>query len=170
MTNAMLVEEQKKTAKLEQKCMDTQDYRMKQIFDLDRDLKQEDNPKEKLLDAQDHISKLENTITDLQCKKKWELGIYQAEVQRLQHAFKLCHKDLNLVLLEKKETGKDAAEMRVQASQYQKHLEDSKRLVQKLKNGHQALRDKEKTKLSKKIEDLNNENKAFEGGNKVNVG
>ena len=163
LTNAMLVEEQEKTAKLERKCMDTQDYAMKQISDLARDLKQEDDSKEKLLVAQDHISKLENNITDLQCEMKRELGNHQAEVQRLQHACELCHKDLNLVLLEKKETGKDAAEMRAQASQYQKLLEDSERSVRKLENGHQALRDEEKTKLSEKIEDLNNENEALRG-------
>ena len=159
--NATLVDEQEKTEKLERQCMETQEYARKQISDLARDLKQEDDSKEKLLVTQDHISKLENTITDLQCEKKRDLNNHQAEVQRLQHACELCHKDLNLVLLEKKETEKDSEEMKAQASQYQKLLEDSERKVRKLENGHQELRDEEKMKLSEKIEDLNNENEAL---------
>jgi len=150
--NAMLVEEQENTKKLERQCMETQEYARKQISDLAGDLKQEDDSKEKLLVTQDHISKLENTITDLQCEMKRDLNNHQAEVQRLQHACELCHKDLNLVLLEKKETEKDAEETKALASQYQK-----------LENGHQALRDEEKMKLSKKIEDLHNENEALRG-------
>jgi hypothetical protein len=163
LVNAMLVDEQEKTKKLEHQCMETQEYAMKQISDLARDLKPEDDSKEKLLVAQDHASKLENTIADLQCEMKRDLNNHQAEVQRLQHACELCHKDLNLLLLEKRETEKEAAEMRTKASQYQKLLEDSERLVQKLENGHQALQDEEKMNLSKKIEDLVNENEALRG-------
>ena len=162
--NAMLVEEQEKTKKLERQCMETQEYARKQISDLAGDLKQEDDSKEKLLVTQDHISKLENTITDLQCEMKRDLNNHQAEVRRLQHACELCHKDLNLVLFEKKETEKDAEEMKALASQYQKLLEDSERSVRNLENGHQALRDEEKMKLSEKIEDLHNENEALRGG------
>jgi hypothetical protein len=162
--NAMLVEEQEKTKKIERQCMETQEYARKQISDLAGDLKQEDDSKEKLLVTQDHISKLENTITDLQCEMKRDLNNHQAEVQRLQHACELCHKDLNLVLFEKKETEKDAEEMKALASQYQKLLEDSERSVRNLENGHQALRDEEKMKLSEKIEDLHNENEALRGG------
>jgi len=36
--------------------------------------------------------------------------------------------------------------------------------VRKLENGHQALRDDEKMKLSEKIEDLNNGKRGVEGG------
>ena len=162
--NAMLVEEQEKTKKIERQCMETQEYARKQISDLAGDLKQEDDSKEKLLVTQDHISKLENTITDLQCEMKRDLNNHQAEVRRLQHACELCHKDLNLVLFEKKETEKDAEEMKALASQYQKLLEDSERSVRNLENGHQALRDEEKMKLSEKIEDLHNENEALRGG------
>jgi chromosome segregation ATPase len=160
----MLVEEQEKTKKIERQCMETQEYARKQMSDLAGDLKQEDDSKEKLLVTQDHISKLENTITDLQCEMKRDLNNHQAEVQRLQHACELCHKDLNLVLFEKKETEKDAEEMKALASQYQKLLEDSERSVRNLENGHQALRDEEKMKLSEKIEDLHNENEALRGG------
>ncbi len=36
--------------------------------------------------------------------------------------------------------------------------------MRKLENGHQALRDDEKMKLSEKIEDLNNGKRGVEGG------
>jgi len=144
--NAVLFkfEEQEKTKKLEPQCMETQEYARNQISDLAGDLKQEDDSKEKLLVTQDHISKLENTITNLQCEKKRDLNNHQAEVQRPQHACELCQ------LLEKKETEKDAEDMKALASQYQKNLEDSERSVWKLENGHQVLRDEEKMKLSGK--------------------
>jgi hypothetical protein len=154
----MLVDEQEKTKKLERQCMETQEYAMKQISDLARDLQLEDDSKDKLLVAQARVSKLENTIADLQCEMKRDLNNHQAKVQRLRHECELCHQDLNLLLLEKMETEKGADGTRTKVSRYQELLEDSERSVQKLENGHRALQDEEKTNPSVKIEDSNNEN------------
>lgn len=160
LVNTMLVEEQDKTKTLERQCLETQEYALKQISNLARDPKQVDDSKENLLIAQDQIRKLEQTITGLQCEMKRHLNNHLTEVQRLQHACESCHKDLNFVLLEKKETDRDAAAVREKLAQSQKILDDSKSSVRKLENEHQALRD-ERLKLSEKIDNLNNENEAL---------
>ncbi len=138
--DALLVEEKKKTKLLESRCVETHDRAMKQISDLAKNLKHENDSEEKLLVAQDHIKRLENSITDLQSEMKRLVLGHQTEVERLQHACESCYKDLSLVLLEKKEADRVIAEMRVKAAQSRKLFEDSESLVLKLENGQQALR------------------------------
>ena len=149
-TNAMLVEEQAKTKDIEHRCLESQEHALKQIADLSRDLKRDDNS-DKLLTAQDQIIKFENTCSNLQNEVRQLLHSHQAEVQRLQHACESCHNDLNLVLLEKNENEKMAASERMKLSQKIEDLEESERLLLD-----------EKMKLSRKIEDMKAENNSLE--------
>ena len=84
-----------------------------------KDLNQEDDSKAKLLFAKDQLMKYENTITELQRELGHTHQNHQNEIQRLQHACEVCHKDLNLVLFEKKEMDKTIAADKIKVAQIQ---------------------------------------------------
>ena len=86
LANTSLVEEQAKTKDLERRCIETQEHAMKQISNLAKDLKTDDDSREKLLVAQDQIIMLDNRIMDLQSEMKQLVNNHQAQVQRLEHA------------------------------------------------------------------------------------
>ena len=129
--NALFTEEQTKTKNLEGRCLESHDRAMKQIADLANGL-EGDESSEKLLAAQHQISSLKMANNELKSEMDLVMHTHNAEVQRLQHACRVTHKDLNLILLEKKENEKTFAE-RCQMSM------------------------QENTLLSRKIEDLTTE-------------
>lgn len=155
--NVLLIEEREKSKVLERQCLDIQEVAKKQISDLAKDLNQEDDSKAKLLFAKDQLMKYENTITELQRELGHTHQNHQNEIQRLQHACEVCHKDLNLVLFEKKEMDKTIAADKIKVAQIQKLLEESETSVLKIENRYQSL-ESERTYLLKKIDDLNDEN------------
>jgi len=142
-TKALMVEEQAKTKNLERRCLETQDHAMKQIADLAKSLSGDaDDSSDKLLTAQDRIASLENKCSNLKNELNFTTQTHKAEFQRLQHACESCHKDLNLVLLEKNENERIFAAERVKLKDTEERCQSSIH---------------EKTRLSRKIEDLTNE-------------
>ena len=86
---------------------------------------------------------------------------HQAEMQRLQHACESCHKDLNLVLLQKEEASKMCEAMRTKMSQQTKQLEECERAEMKADEQCQLL-ENEKAMMQRKVDELILENKALE--------
>ena len=159
--NTSLVEEQAKTKDLERRCIETQEHAMKQISNLAKDLKSDDDSREKLLVAQDQIIMLDNRIMDLQSEMKQLVNNHQAQVQRLEHACESCHKDLNLVLLNMEQSEKNVASEKARTTQLQNELGEAEQSLQQLESRYQLLID-EKTKLAQTIEDLNYEKTSLE--------
>jgi hypothetical protein len=156
----LLVEEQAKCIELERKCSDIHEFAMKQISDLTKELKQPDDSKEQLIYAKDQITKHEITIVELQRELAHTHQNHQNEVQRLQHACEVCHKDLKLVLFEKNEMDKISAAEKVKVSQLQKLLEESEISTQKLENNYHSIVG-EKATLLQRIDELTDENGAL---------
>lgn len=157
----LLVEEQARCKVLEQQCVDVQEFAMKQISDLAKDLKQTDDCKEQqLLLAKDQIMKYDNTIAELQRELAHTHQTHQNEVQRLQHACEACHKDLNLVLFERKEMEKSVATDKIKVAQMQKVLEETETSMQKLESKYQVI-EGEKAILVQNLDELNDENDAL---------
>ena len=161
LANTSLVEEQAKAKDLQRRCSETQEHAMKQISNLAKDLKTDDDSREKLLVAQNQIIMLDNTITDLQSEMKQLVNNHQAQAQRLEHACESCHKDLNLVLLNMEQSEKNGAAERARSTQLQNELGEAEQSLQQLESKYQLLID-EKTKLSQTIEDLNYEKTSLE--------
>ncbi|KAL9186785.1 hypothetical protein ACHAXT_010505 [Thalassiosira profunda] len=153
---AAFADEQAKTKELERRCLDTHEKALKQIAVLSDDLKRDDCS-EKLLAAQDQIVRLENACSSLQSQMK-RLAVDQiAEVQRLQHACETVHKDLNIVLLEKKDTDKSAASERNKVARGRKELEQAEQLLLQQEEKLQLLAD-DKIKLAQEVEGLRSDN------------
>lgn len=133
---------------------------MKQISDLAKDLKQTDDSKEQLLFAKDQITKHENSIAELQRELAHAYLNHQNEVQRLQHACEACHKDLNLVLFEKKELDKSSVADKIKIAQIQKQREESETSMQKLENKYQSVVG-EKDNLLRRLDELTDETDAL---------
>ena len=156
----LLVEEQEKCKELERQCSDIHEFAMKQISDLTKDLKQPDDSKEQLIYTKDQITKHEITIVELQRELAHTHQNHQNEVQRLQHACEVCHKDLKLVLFEKNEMDKSSAADKVKVAQMQKLLEESEISTQKLENNYHSIVG-EKATLLQRIDELTDENGAL---------
>ena len=140
-----LAEEQTKAKQLKGRCLTTQDHAMKQVDKLAKELDREDHS-EKLIIARDQIVKLENTCLNLQNEIKQSAGKHQAEIQRFKHACESTHKDLSLVLFERKESDKIINTEKVKRDQLRKEFEASERSLLKL--------EEQKMKLTQKLEDL----------------
>ena len=125
--------------------MTTQDHAMKQVDKLAKELDREDHS-EKLIIARDQIVKLENTCLNLQHEIKQSAGKHQAEIQRLEHACESTHKDLSLVLFERKESDKIVNTEKLKRDHLRKEFEASERSLLKL--------EEQKMKLTQKLEDL----------------
>ena len=140
-----LAEEQTKAKQLKGRCLTTQDHAMKQVDKLAKELDREDHS-EKLIIARDQIVKLENTCLNLQNEIKQSAGKHQAEIQRLEHACESTHKDLSLVLFERKESDKIVNTEKLKRDHLRKEFEASERSLLKL--------EEQKMKLTQKLEDL----------------
>ena len=153
---AAFADEQAKTKELERRCLDTHEEALKQIAALADDLKRDDCS-EKLLAAQDQIVRLESACSSLQSQMKRLAADQIAEIQRLQHACETVHKDLNIVLLEKKDTDKSAASERNKVAMGRKELEKAEQLLLQQEEKLQLLAD-DKMKLAQEVEGLRSEN------------
>ena len=159
-TKAMLVEEQATNKELQRRCTVTQEHAMQQISQLAKDIKRDDKS-DQLLTAKDQIIRLENKCANLQNEINQIASAHQAEVERLQHACESCHKDLNLVLLEKTDAEKNIAAERMKVTELKKELEESERELQTVRESYEVLID-DKMKLSQQTEDLKSEKESLE--------
>ena len=80
----MLVEEQEKTKQLKRQCLESQEHVLEQINNLTKYLKKDNDSKGTILVAQEQISKLQNTIPDMQCEIKCQINNHLAKIQRLE--------------------------------------------------------------------------------------
>ena len=158
----MLADEQTKSAKAEIHYKEAHESHIQSIKQLAREFEgSSDDTKEKLLVAEDNIRQLENKLSNLEGEKVQLVHNHQAEMQRLQHACESCHKDLNLVLLQKEEASKMCEAMRTKMSQQTKQLEECERAEMKADEQCQLL-ENEKAMMQRKVDELILENKALE--------
>ncbi len=158
----LLADEQAKTIRAELRCKEAHESHIQSIKQLTREFEgNSDDTKEKLLVAQDRIRRIENKLSNLEGERAQLLHNHQAEMQRLKHACESCHKDLNLVLLQKEEAEKMCETMSSKASQQTKQLEEYERAMMKADEQCQLL-ENEKVMMQRKVDELMLENKALE--------
>lgn len=158
----LLADEQTKSAKAESRYKEAHECYIQSIKNLAREYEgNSDDTKEILLLAQDNIRQLENKLTNLEGEKVQLVQNHTAEMQRLKHAVESCHKDLNLVLLQKEEVSKMVEAMSTKASQQTNQLEECERAVMKA-DGKCQLTEKEKVMMQRKVDELMLEKKELE--------
>ncbi len=158
----MLADEQSKSATAEIHYKEAHECHIQSIKQLAKEFEgSSDDTKEKLLVAEDSIRQLENKLSNLEGVKAQLLHNHQAEIQRLQHACESCHKDLNLVLLQKEESLKMCEALRTKTSKQTKQLEESERAMMKADEQCQLL-ENEKLMIQRKVDELILDNKALE--------
>lgn len=158
--SSLLVLEQAKVKDLERACCETQDRAMMQIAELAKGLKRDDKS-EQLLVARDKIVKSEQQISNLKADLNQLKLDHAAEVTRLQHAIESCHKDLSLVILEKNEKERLVTSADNKLREKNAELEESRRMLAKSDEKHQAAMDKNQ-RLCQTIEELKVENASLE--------
>ncbi|KAL7519953.1 hypothetical protein ACHAWX_004711 [Stephanocyclus meneghinianus] len=157
-----LVEEQERSRILEQRCSETHEHAIKHINQLaiDLDQKRSNDCTEKLLIAQDHIVKLENTITLLQNDKIQASRDHDAECHRLQHAIETCHQELSLAVIERREAMQTSEAEKTRAEQFQRDLVTSEASLKKCEHKCQLL-EEEKSRLLALGEDRQHQNESL---------
>eukprot|EP00804_Cyclotella_cryptica_P026550 CCRYP_015397-RB/>CCRYP_015397-RB protein AED:0.04 eAED:0.04 QI:1097/1/1/1/0.75/0.8/5/65/564 len=150
----LLLEEQEKTKTLEQRCSEMHEHAIMHINQLAKDLDktQKNDCTEKLLIAHDQIVKLENTITLLQNDIMQASLDHDAQCHRLQHAIETCHQELNLTLMERKETMQTLEAEKAQSEQFQRDLVTCQASLTKFEHKCKVL-EEENSRLSALAED-----------------
>ena len=158
----LFADEQAKTNKAELRYKEAHESRFQNIKQITNEFEgNSDDTKKQLLVAQDRIRRIENKLSNLEGEKVQLLHNHQAEMQRLKHACELCHKDLNLVLLQKEEAETMCEAMSSEASQQTKQLEEYERATMKA-DEQCKLSESEELMMRRKVDELELDNKALE--------
>ena len=158
----LFADEQAKTNKAELRYKEAHESRFQNIKQITNEFEgNSDDTKKQLLVAQDRIRRIENKLSNLEGEKVQLLHNHQAEMQRLKHACESCHKDLNLVLLQKEEAETMCEAMSSEASQQTKQLEEYERATMKADEQCQ-LSESEELMMRRKVDELELDNKALE--------
>ena len=158
----LFADEQAKTTKAELRYKEAHESRFQNIKQITNEFEgNSDDTKKQLLVAQDRIRRIENKLSNLEGEKVQLLHNHQAEMQRLKHACESCHKDLNLVLLQKEEAETMCEAMSSEASQQTKQLEEYERATMKA-DEQCKLSESEELMMRRKVDELELDNKALE--------
>lgn len=148
----LLVEEQEKSKRLEQRCVETHEHALNQIMELSKGLEKRDDCAVKLIIAEDTITKLENVVTVYHDDKLQANRDHDAECQRLQHAIETCHQELSLAVMERREFMKICDAEKARSEQLQKDLVLCEASLKRCEEKCQLL-EGEKSKLSTLVEE-----------------